>query len=161
MSGQQRTGEGRRRYPRTCGVCGTVFVASRRHARWCSDRCRLHAWRHHQRSGREGSGSDEVGQLVNQVALLQAALERAESVNSCAEQGCQLVSAGHAAREGAAADASGWAVPWRSEEWDHPAVQALRATVTGQAEELDRLREENALVRRWAAERLNIGEPGE
>ena len=98
---------------------------------------------------------------MNQVELLRAALARAQAVHSCAEKGCQLVSAGHAARARVDADAGRRAAPWRNEEWDQPAVQTLRATVTGHADELDRLREENALLRRWVTAGLNISEPGE
>ncbi len=98
---------------------------------------------------------------MSQVRLLQAALARAQAVDSCAEQGCQLVSADHALRARADADGSAHAVPWRGEDWDHPAVQTLRAAVTGHADELDRLRAENALLRRWVGDHLDIGEPGE
>lgn len=161
MSGEQMVGEGRRRNPRTCGECGAVFVASRRHARWCSDRCRLRAWRHRQRSGEERAGSNDVGPLEKQVALLQAALARIQPDDPCAEQGCRLTSDEYIARARAHAEAPGRAVPWRSEEWDHPAVKTLRATVTGHANELDRLREENALLRGWVTDRLNISETGE
>jgi hypothetical protein len=43
-------------------------------------------------------------------------------------------------------------------EWEHPVVRMLRCTVTEQADELDRVRHENGLLRRWAGQRLNGGE---
>lgn len=49
--------------------------------------------------------------------------------------------------------------PWRGADWEHPAVRVLRARVSAQADELDRLRQENGLLRRWIAKRVDTDEP--
>jgi ribosomal protein S27AE len=152
MSRSQTTAGSERRYPRTCAHCGATFVAARSHARWCSGRCRLRAWRA-ERKSLDGldDGAPDAG-LAARVRALQAALEVAQSAGVCAQQGCRLLTH-HQAKEAIGEGEERAAIsPWRDGEWDHPSVQRLRARLSEQAEELDRLREENALLRRWVSE---------
>ncbi len=147
----------RRCYPRICGYCGNSFTAARRHARWCSARCRVAAWRE-QRS-RDQGGADSHGQAAPARHEAQVAVAFAEARDAvCAEQGCQLTrhaAAGHALRQ----DEQGAAVmPWRGAEWEHPTVRALRTRVSEQARELDRLREENVLLRRWVSRHVDAAD---
>lgn len=48
--------------------------------------------------------------------------------------------------------------PWRDTEWEHPTVRALRTRVVEQAGEMDRLRAENGLLRRWISQRVDGAE---
>jgi hypothetical protein len=147
----------RRCYPRICGYCGNIFTAARRHARWCSGRCRVAAWRE-QRS-RDRGGADSHGQAfpARREEQVHAALAEARDA-VCAWQGCQLTrhaAAGHAHRQD---EHAAVVVPWRGVEWEHPTVCVLRARVSEQARELDRLREENGLLRRWVSRHVDVAD---
>jgi hypothetical protein len=86
------------------------------------------------------------------MQALQAALEAEQLERVCAQQGCRLL-ADHQATEAIGQGAKrAETSPWRHGEWDHPSVRRLRARLSEQAAELDRLREENALLRRWVRE---------
>lgn len=148
-----------REYPRTCGQCGSDFVAGRRDARWCSGRCRLRAWRQRHRCTDERGGRDECEHLARQVTALQEALERSERVNVCAHHGCQVDAIVQTTRAGEASTHRRELAPWRSAEWMEPANRILRAKITEQADELDRLRQENGLMRRWISEHSDIRSP--
>ncbi len=87
------------------------------------------------------------------MRALQAALKAAQLEGVCAQHGCRLL-ADQQAREAIGEGEERAAVsPWRYGEWNHPWVQRVRARLSEQAEELDRLREENALLRRWVSAR--------
>jgi hypothetical protein len=158
-SSRTREGGG---YPRICGQCGAVFIAVRGHARWCSDRCRLRAWRQRHSPGARNEVRNDEKSLAEQVRRLQSALEQAQAGDVCARQGCRLeraMAAGDAQRQG---DHDAGVAPWRGSEWQHPTFRALRARVSEQADELDRLREENGLMRRWVDQHQHTpGEAGE
>jgi hypothetical protein len=91
--------------------------------------------------------------------MLQAALERAQAGDVCAQQGCRLQQATDTRQFGQPGDSGVDVAPWRDAEWEHPAVRVLRARVSAQADELDRLRQENGLLRRWIAKRVDTDEP--
>lgn len=148
-----------RRFPRACGSCGEGFAAARRHARWCSDRCRLRAWRQRRHPAYESSERTKNAVLLRQVLALQAALERAHAGQAYAAQGCQLADVNAATRARQQADQAAQLAPWRGAKWEHPAFRTLRVKVPEQADELNRLRQENGLLRRRASQRRNGGEP--
>jgi hypothetical protein len=158
-SPSSRTGEGGG-YPRICGQCGTTFVAVRGHARWCSDRCRLRAWRQRHSPGTRKENRNHDAALVEQVRTLQAALGQAQVNDVCAHHGCrrEWTTAGRQLQRQGDHDAE--VAPWRDPDWEHPVVQRLRTRVSEQAAELDRLREENGLLRRWVGERASLQVPG-
>jgi hypothetical protein len=136
-------------YPRVCGECGQAFLARRTTARWCSDKCRLRAWRHAARA----QDRRQIDQLREQVEQLRTALLAAQSSNLCAAAGCQNRTAQSAGIGDV--DLGVPAVPWRSPEWNDHQVRTLRARLTTTTQELERLREENGLMRRWIHERLH------
>jgi hypothetical protein len=139
-------------YPRVCGQCGQAFLAQRTTARWCSDRCRLRAWRHAARAADRG----QIERLQTQVKDLHRALRETQQDNLCASAGCQNatpIRAGHADH---APDRQRQAAPWRGPEWNDPAVRALREQLTNASHEIDRLRDENRLMRRWIHQRLEV-----
>jgi hypothetical protein len=160
MTSRDTTAAGGGGYPRTCGQCGTAFMAVRSHARWCSDRCRLRAWRQRNSSEAQKGEHEDPLALVQQVRTLQATWERAQGSDACAHNGCRLVrttAADQARRQG---DYDAQVSPWRRPEWEHPMVRTLRAKLTAQSAELDRLRKENGLLRRWVSAHVGQGKPG-
>lgn len=157
MGGDDTATAGNRRYPRICGECGIAFVASRRDARWCSSPCRLRAWRHRQRIGKTPADCKDHEQLVGRIDSLQAALEQAHAANVCAQQGCQLGAVAHTAQARNEVEYAGRVTPWRTAEWQEPTARLLRAKLTQQADELDRLRQENGLLRRWVSDHFDVG----
>jgi hypothetical protein len=154
------TGEGRG-YPRSCSWCGTAFVAVRGHARWCSDRCRLRAWRERNSPETRQGERIDVAALVRRVHTLQAALEREQAKDICAHNGCRfepVIAAGVARRQ---SEYDAQMAPWRDPAWEHPTVRALRARLSEQAHELDRLRQENGLLRCWVSRHVEPEAPGQ
>lgn len=96
-------------------------MARRRTARWCSDRCRLRAWRHTARAADDA----EIKRLRQQVAALREALQKVQNDGACAIAGCQL------ARDIAECSTTpAPPAPWRDEDWDSTAVRALRTKLT-------------------------------
>jgi len=91
--------------------------------------------------------------------MLQAALERAQAGDVCAQQGCRLQQATVTRQSRQPGESGVDIAPWRGTDWEHPAVRVLRARVSAQADELDRLRQENGLLRRWISKRVDTDEP--
>src|SRR5262245_2740553 len=118
MTATQMTAARERRYPRTCARCAAPFVAARSHARWCSGRCRLRAWRA-QREGFDGldDGASEAG-LTARVLALQAALEIAQSEGVCAVQGCRILGDRHMADAVGKDERHVEVAPWRRAAWN-------------------------------------------
>jgi len=92
---------------------------------------------------------------------LQAALEREQAKGICACNGCRLDEAAAAGVARRQSEHNAQVAPWRDPEWEHPTVRALRARLTEQADELDRLRQANGLLRRWVSRHVEPEAPGE
>jgi hypothetical protein len=126
-------------YPRVCPECGRGFTARRRTARWCSDKCRVRAWRHTARA----TDTAEIQRLHEQVVQLRTALQTAHDDNICAMAGCQQLPVAHL-------DAyTAKPIAWRDPDWNSAAARALRTKLTRTLNEVERLRDENTLLRRW------------
>jgi hypothetical protein len=130
-------------YPRVCAECGRGFTARRRTARWCSDKCRLRAWRHATRA----TDNAEIDRLRQQVAQLRAALQSVQDDGICSTAGCQQLPPPR--QKTATAAALG---VWRDPDWNGAAARTLRTTLTQTLQEVERLRDENTLMRRWITE---------
>ena len=131
-------------YPRVCAECGRAFVARRRTARWCSDKCRLRAWRH----AAQSTDHQQIDRLRQQVEVLRNALQAAQGDNLCASAGCQLARAADTNRSSSAPGAA----PWRDPDWNSTPARELRQRLTRALQDVDRLRDENVLMRRWIME---------
>ena len=83
------------------------------------------------------------------------ALEFAQAGDVCARNGCRVTwtIAAEQARRQDVCDAQ--VAPWRHPEWNDSMVRELRTKLTEQAAELDRLREENGLLRRWVSRHVD------
>jgi hypothetical protein len=145
------------RYPRICGQCGTEFVASRRDARWCSNACRQRAWRQRRADTGFAVEEGERTRLLDRIAILERSLDRAQSTDVCADQGCRLRLVEDVESAQAVDKRRAHVTPWRQERWSDPTVRQLRDRISVQQAELARLREANGLLRRWASERVGTG----
>jgi len=143
-----------RRYPRTCGHCGASFVAARSHARWCSSRCRLRAWRVRRRQNQGPGDLERDAQLSAVVGELEAP-EVSLCVDVCSQQGCRILACNHTADAVGEDERGVETAPWRSAAWNDPEVRRVRARLAEQSDALSRLRDENAVLRRWVSERLH------
>lgn len=144
-----------RRYPRVCGLCGGAFVAGRRDARWCSDACRLRAWRQRHRSTGQPFDESERVRLLGRIETLERSLACAQATDVCAEAGCRLTQAAHAQRAEVGDERRVRVAPWRQEDWRQPVARDLHEQVCAQADELARWRRENALLRCWVNAHLS------
>lgn len=86
---------------------------------------------------------------------LQAALTEAQEGDVCAQRGCQLTPLDAAEQTRGQGERGAAVAPWRDSGWEHPTVRALRTRVVEQAGEIDRLRVENGLLRRWISQRVD------
>jgi hypothetical protein len=86
--------------------------------------------------------------LRRQVELLRDALQAAQADNLCASAGCRLAREAGTDRSSCAAGSA----PWRDPDWNSTPARELRQRLTRALQDVDRLRDENALLRRWIVE---------